>query len=182
MQRAIVVPAILAPGALDELKQWLAISTTQDDSSLLALLHASLDMCEAFTGQMPLAVSCDETRPAVRDWQTLATRPVRAITAVEGIASNGTRTVLPVDSYEMDIDAHGTARTRLTRRISETRITVRLSAGIASDWASLPDALRQGILGLAAHRYRQRDIDSAKSHPPAAIAALWSPWRLMRLT
>ena len=60
MKRAIVTPAEMAGAALDELKSWLAITTTRDDACLVTLLHAALDMCEAFTGLMPLAAICEE--------------------------------------------------------------------------------------------------------------------------
>jgi uncharacterized phiE125 gp8 family phage protein len=59
---------------------------------------------------------------------------------------------------------------------------VRLSVGIAADWASLPPALKHGVIRLAAHYYRDRDTGSQRTAaPPASVAALWQPWRAMRL-
>ena len=95
MKRAILVPRVLSPGALDELKNWLAISTTQDDPALLALLGSAIDMCEAFTRIMPLEATCEEVLAATRDWQCLATLPVQAITAVDGLRPDGTRQCRP---------------------------------------------------------------------------------------
>lgn len=54
MKRAIVAAATLAPAALAELKDWLGITTTGEDTSLAAQLRAALETCEAFTGTMPL--------------------------------------------------------------------------------------------------------------------------------
>jgi hypothetical protein len=45
----------------------------------------------------------------------------------------------------------------------------------------LPEGIRQGALRLAAHQYRERDVDAPQPVPPAAVAALWRPWRRMRL-
>ena len=56
-----------------------------------------------------------------------------------------------------------------------------VTAGLAADWAGLPDGLRHGVIRLAAHHYRERDAASAAASPPAAVAALWRPWRAMRL-
>ena len=48
------------------------------------------------------------------------------------------------------------------------------------DWGDVPPALNEGILRCAAHLYRARETDDG-SAPPAAVAALWRPWRMLRL-
>lgn len=95
MKRAIIAPANLAGPALDELKGWLAITTSGDDPALETLLRGALDMCEGFTGQMPLECTCEEILPASGEWQVLAARPVQAVTAVDGIPAEGPRFALP---------------------------------------------------------------------------------------
>ena len=59
MKRAIITPAVLAPTALSELKDWLGITTSGDDAQLTALLRMALDLCEDFTGTMPLQQDCE---------------------------------------------------------------------------------------------------------------------------
>lgn len=172
MKRVILTPAVVAGTAVDALKQWLAISTAGEDAMLTALLRASLDMCEGFTGIMPLETQCEEVLAASGEWQFLNTRPVQAIIGIDA---------LPSDTYEVDLDANGGGMVRLTRPVSASRIAVRFTAGLAPDWDSLPDSLRHGIIRLAAHHYRARDGNPGMS-PPAAVAALWRPWRRMRLT
>ena len=61
---------------------------------------------------------------------------------------------------------------------SADRVEVDLTAGIAADWTSLPDALRQGIVRLAAHLFVERENGVPA---PAIVTALWRPWRRMRL-
>ena len=182
MKRAIVTPAPLSPAALAELKQWLGISTAQDDAPLNALLRAGLDICEAFTGAMPIEAGCEEVLPLSGEWQSFATRPVQAITAVQGIAADGTRTDLAVSAYAVELDADGGGRVQVTLPGDATRIAVRFTAGLAPGWEALPEALRHGILRLAAHQHRERETSGAGPLPPAAVAALWRPWRRMRLT
>ena len=92
----------LSDAALDELKQWLAITTARDDALLLRLIEAAHDLCLRFTGS-------EETA-----------------------------------------------------------------------WQNIPQPLRHGIIRYAAHQYRERDAGSSDA-PPAAVAALWGPYRRMRL-
>lgn len=181
MKRAIVVPAILAGAALDELKDWLAITTTSDDATLTALLRSALELCEAFTGQIPLEALCEEILPPNTAWQKLATRPVMAVTGIDCLGSNNSRSPIPAEEYAFELDADGSAKIRLLRIGQCRRFAVRFTAGMATDWVHLPDGLRQGALRLAAYYYRQRDEVEMRPLPPAAVAALWQPWRQMRL-
>lgn len=181
MKRLIVTPAVLPPMALAELKQWLGITTAHDDAPLAALLRAGLDLCEAFTGLMPLEAECEDTLPACTDWQRLSTRPVQAITQVESIAANGTRTALAVSAYAVDLDAQGIGRVRVTDGGAASRLAVRYVAGLASGWDQLPEALCHGLVRLAAHQHRERESNGANAAPPASVAALWRPWRQVRL-
>lgn len=182
MKRAIIVPAVLASAALDELKDWLAITTPRDDTGLTGLLRASLEMCEAFTGQMPLEAVCEEVLVTGSAWQMLQTRPVQSITGVEAIEADGSRSTLTPDQYALDMEADGSALVRVPQPGTASRMAVRFNAGMAPDWASLPDGIRHGVLRLSAHNYRQRDLDAMNPVPPAAVAALWRSWRRMRLT
>jgi uncharacterized phiE125 gp8 family phage protein len=181
MKRAIVAPAIVAGAALDELKEWLAITTPRDDAVLTSLLHSALEMCEAFTGQMPLEALCEEVLAASGFWQSLQTRPVQAVAGIEALLPDATRFPLPSQDYAIDLDANGGARVRLLRQSGSGRIAVRFTAGMTASWAALPDSLRQGILRLAAHHYTQRSSEATDAAPPAAVAALWRPWRRLRL-
>ncbi len=182
MKRAIVTPAVLAPVALSDLKDWLGITTGGDDAQLAALLRAALDACEDFTSTMPLQQLCEEVLPVSSSWLTLAARPVQAITSVEGIPAEGARFALPPADYEIELDYDGAGKVRVSNPGSAGRIAVRFTAGLAAGWSGLPDPLRHGALRLAAHQYRAREDDmSSAAIPPAAVAALWRPWRRLRL-
>lgn len=185
MKRAIVAPPALSPAALAELKAWLGISTTRDDAELTGLIGAALELCEGFTGTMPLQAGCEEMLPASGEWQVLATRPVQAITGLAAIDATGTRTTVSVADYEIDIDADGAGMVRLLRPTTQTRVIVQFVAGMATEWADLPEAIRQGTMRLAAFQHRERDaekpLSASAANPPAAVAALWRPWRRMRL-
>lgn len=181
MKRQIVTPAALSSAALAELKQWLSITTTADDAPLAALLRTALETCESFTGAMPLASTCEEMLPLRSGWQALATRPVQAITGLYGLPVEGARFALPADAYAVELDADGGGRVRVYTPGAAVRIAVRFTAGLSASWEALPDGLRHGVLRLAAHQHRERESAGAAPLPPAAVAALWRPWRRLRL-
>lgn len=180
MNRVILTPATLPSSALAELKQWLGITTGYDDDALASLLATALETCEAFTGLLPLECTCEEILPATRDWSSLATRPAQAITALENLAADGTRAPVPASDYALDLEADGTGRVRLLSHATG-RLAVRFTAGLASHWDTLPETLRHGIVRLAAHQHREREGSGASPLPPASVAALWRPWRRIRL-
>lgn len=51
---------------------------------------------------------------------------------------------------------------------------------LSPDWNAVPEPLRQGIVRLVAHLFSHRDAADA-GPPPTAVAALWRPYRQMRL-
>jgi uncharacterized phiE125 gp8 family phage protein len=57
---------------------------------------------------------------------------------------------------------------------------VRYSAGLAADWAGLPEPLTQGVLRLTGHLFASRS-GNGEGEPPAAVTALWRPYRLLRV-
>lgn len=181
MKRAIVTRVDPSPSALAELKDWLAIATAQDDAALTDLLRTSLETCEAFTGVMPVATVCEEMLPACGGWQTLTTRPVQAITAIEAVSATGARTPIAASDYAVELDADGAGRVEVAPQAGAKRTAVTFTAGLAPDWDSLPETLRHGIMRLAAHQYRERDGSGAGPLPPASVAALWRPWRQVRI-
>lgn len=181
MTRAIIVPADVSGAALTDLKAWLAITTTHDNAALTHLLQAALDLCEGFTGSLPLASTCEERLRTASCWQELHTRPVQAIIKLEALSVSGLRSPIDPTLYEFDLLENGKGRVRLHSLPATSRIVVTFAAGLAPDWASLPEGLRHGVLRLAAHNYRERDASGTAAQPPAAVTALWRPYRQLRL-
>jgi len=113
-------------------------------------------------------------------WQRLSAGPVRAIGTVERIGADGSAVVLGAADYAVDIDAEGGGWVRLTGGASTGRVRVTATVGLASDRNAVPEPLRQGIVRLVGHLFAQRDGGSGE--PPAAVTALWRPYRRMRLS
>ena len=169
----IVVPA----EALAAAKEFLRVGHDGEDALIGSLAAGAAELCERFTGLVLLARTFEETLPAKSGWQRLGRTPVRSISEVDGLTGVDAAP-LPPDAYSIDIDADGEGWVRVTAPGAAERLRIRYEAGLASGWADLPEALRHGIVRLAAHLYSQRGGDAP---PPAAVTALWRPWRRLRL-
>jgi uncharacterized phiE125 gp8 family phage protein len=181
MKRAILTPVEPTPAALADLKAWLGIAATRDDAQLADLLRTALETCEAFTGVVPLSVSCEEVLQVRAGWQQLSARPVQSITQLALLDISGARTPLAPNAYDLDLGADGVGSVRLNAPCPRGRLVVTFTAGLAPDWGSLPEGLYHGVMRLAAYQYRERDAATDGPVPPASVAALWRPWRLLRL-
>lgn len=181
MQRTVKTPADLSGAALDDLKGWLGISRPKEDALLISLLGASVAMCEAFTGQAPIEQIFEESIPGTAGAHRLSTRPVRVPLSVERIGQDNAQFPLAESEYDFAVSVDRTATVTLANDIETSAVIVTFEAGIADDWSEVPDALKQGMIRLAAFHYRDREMDSDAA-PPASVAALWRPWRQVRLT
>lgn len=174
---------VLPPEAAGAAKGFLRVERPDEDGLIEGLTAAAAELCEAFTGQALLARAFSETMPASRAWQRLSRTPVRAITGVEALPADGPAQALASGAYAIDIDARGDGWVRLAEPGEARRIRVAYEAGVVVDWADLPAALRHGILRMAAHFYTRRTAENGRGgeEPPAAVTALWRPYRRLRL-
>lgn len=178
---AVEAAADAAPASLAEAKAYLRIEAEDEDALIAGLIRAATGLCERFVGQALIARDAQEIVPASAAWRRLSLTPVIAIAGVEAIGADGAGVALPIEGYAIDIDGNGDGWVRLTIPSEATRVRVTYSAGMGDDWNFVPEALRQGIVRLVAHLYAHRD-DPREAAPPACVAALWRPWRRMRLS
>lgn len=181
MGMAVEAPAAATPVALDEVKAFLRLEAGEEDALVAGLVRSATALCERFVGRALISREVVETLPASGAWRRLSVTPVIAVTGVEAIGEDGSSEALAVGDYEIDIDAHGDGWVRLTAPEEARRVRVTYEAGLGVDWNAVPEPLRQGITRLAAHLYAHRDA-ADEAGPPAAVAALWRPWRRMRLS
>jgi uncharacterized phiE125 gp8 family phage protein len=164
------------PVSLAEAQAFARVETGEEEALLAGLLRSATGLCEAFTGQLLMARGFEELLPAGGAWQRLGVTPVRAIETVERVAADGSAAALLPGELEVDIDSRGDGWVKIS---GEGRVRVRGQAGLAGDANGVPEPLRQGILRLTAHFYANRDGEGGE--PPAAVTALWRPYRRMRL-
>lgn len=185
MRRTIVEPADVSGAPLAELKTWLGISRPNEDELLISLLLTSLDTCEAYTGQAPLSQLFQERIPVRAGRYSLTSRPITALLQAEVVAQDGALTALGSEDFVFELDANGHATFRLFADAEGQAVALQVQTGLAANWDTIPAALKQGLIRLAAFHYRDRDRtgnskkDAASA--PASVTALWRPWRTVRL-
>jgi uncharacterized phiE125 gp8 family phage protein len=166
--------------AVDEAKLFARIEGDEEDALIGSLIATAIRQCEAFCAQILLQRNFVDRLSVSHIWQRVAVTPVVSITNVMGIPAVGAPFAFPVDAYAIDIDANGDGWVRMIAPGLATRIDVSGVSGVASGWGTVPEVLRQGVLRLVSHLYAVRDR-SDDPGPPAAVAALWRPWRRMRI-
>ncbi|KQT34671.1 hypothetical protein ASG29_00415 [Sphingomonas sp. Leaf412] len=170
---AVTLPPGDRDAALDAVRAQLRVETAQDDALIVAFAETALGLAERYTGRALLLRAMVAEMPAAAGWQLLPVAPVRAITAV---AAGRPAAVLAAGTFAVDIDAAGAGWIRADGVAAP--LTVTIEAGEAASWAAIPAAIRQGVVLLAAHLFGDRE---GRQAPPAAVAALWRPFRDLKL-
>ena len=162
---------------ISEAQAYVRIETGEEEALLAGLIRTASALCEAFISQVVIARPFECQLPASGCWERLSITPVRSITELAGLDATGLATPLAADAYSVDIDFNGDGWVRTSQAV--TRIQVSGTAGMADDENGVPEPIRQGVLRLVAHLFTARDGEGGE--PPAAVTALWRPYRRMRL-
>lgn len=171
--------------SLPEVQAFVRVERGEEEALLAGMVRTASALCEAFTNRVLIARSFSETLPVSGGWQRLTLSPVRSIDLVEAMTADGGAVALAATAYAVDIDASGDGWVRLTDTGTAVRVRVTASAGMASGTNEVPEPLRHGILRLVGHLFASRDgggAAGAGGEPPAAVTALWRPYRRMRLS
>ncbi len=174
------IPPALLEGARAAAKAYLRLDAAEEDALIDQLLAQAAALAEAFTAQRLLIRAGVELVPAQSCWTRLSTAPIRALVTMAVLDANGAAQPVPAAAYQWDVTAEGDGWVRIMGPVPGNRLRLTLSAGLAANWAALPEAVQLGILRLTAHSYSHRDAGD-DAGPPAA-AALLRPWRRMRLS
>jgi uncharacterized phiE125 gp8 family phage protein len=164
------------PVALAELKSFLRISVSDEDALLAGLVRAAAELCEAFTGRALIERNVAEVAATATVHIRLGAGPVRAIESVASLDEEGTAVPLATEDFAAEIDAAGEGLVTLRAPVAARRLRISYRAGMAADWNAVPEMLRHGIIRLAAQYYLRRG-ETRDAEVPAAVTALWRPWR-----
>lgn len=159
---------------LAEAQAFARIETGEEEALGAGLIRSASALCEAFIGQVVIERPFAEQLPANSEWQRLVTTPVRSI---EGVLHNNS--LLAATAYATDIESHGYGWVRVTDPAVKGTIEITGRAGMATSQNGVPEPVRQGVLRLVAHLFSARDGHGGEI--PAAVTALWRPYRRMRL-
>jgi uncharacterized phiE125 gp8 family phage protein len=160
---------------LAEAQAFARIETGDEEAILAGLIRSASCLCEAFLGKAVIERGFAETICPSPEWQRLETFPVRSIS---GASAGGS--ALPAAAYSTDIDATGCGWVRIVDPSIEGVVEVTGTAGMALSQNGVHEAIRQGVLRLVAHLFTSRD--AAGDEIPAAVTALWRPFRRVRIS
>lgn len=173
----MAAPGIAEPSVtLSEAQAYVRVETGEEEAVLAGLIRTASALCEAFLNQVVIARSFSEDVVGDGGWQQLRVAPVRAIASAELLMSDGSSRPIAASEYAVDIDRNGEGWVRLP---PGRRVRIAGQAGLSVDANNVPEPLRQGVLRLVAHLFATRD--GSGGEPPAAVTALWRPYRRLRL-
>ena len=178
---------------VDALKAHLRLGSGFADQDLqepvlASFLRAAVAAVEARTGKVLLARSFALT---LTDWatpsdQVLPVAPVSAVTQVERVTQEGTRSDLDLATLWLDRDSQ-TPRLRARGAVlpsvpARGSVVVHFLAGFAPIWDGVPADLRQAVLMLAAHYYEYRhDTGLSDGCMPFGVSSLIERFRHVRI-
>lgn len=165
---------------LAEVRAYVRVDADTDDIVLSACVSAAIGYAEQFTRQILIRRGATETVTAGTGWQILSAMPVQSVLNVVGIPAEGAAFALDNSAWEAKFSSRGEAYVRILQPGIAGRAELSLAAGLAPDWASLPEPLRLGLLRLAAYFFANRD-SADDAGPPAAALALLLPWRRVQI-
>lgn len=179
------------PVSLNEARGWLRMGTTADDAVVAQLVRAATSICEAFIGQWLIVRAAEEAvplragaaRPSGQPGARLSARPVTAVDGVTLILPDGSERAVGADGYRATIARDGTAHVAVHDAQGARAVRIAYRAGLAPGANAVPEAIRQGIVRMVQYLHEARDgaHEGAGTAPPAAVAALWQPWRRLTL-
>jgi uncharacterized phiE125 gp8 family phage protein len=177
----LLTPAAVTAVALADLKAYLRLDHDGEDALLTDLVRAAARVAEDFTGLTLLTSTWRESFAGHQArYLRLSRAPAQAVLAVGVTPPGGSETVLApadyallwTDTRELVIDVNTVVSPQAAIRVDYT-------AGLTADINRLPEGLRHGLTRLVAHWFIHRDDDGPAL--PTAVAALWQPYRTLRL-
>lgn len=162
--------------SLSEAQAFARVETGEEEAVLAGLVRSASALAEAFLNRVVIAREFTVDVAGSGNWERLPLTPVRSINSVVAVDSSGAETVLQSGDYAVDIDPAGDGWVKTSK---SSRVRVTGSAGMAIDENGVPEPVRQGVLRLVAHLFTARDGEGGE--PPAAVTALWRPYRRLRL-
>lgn len=160
---------------------------TLQDEVLKSFLRAAMAAIEARTGKALIARAFAWTLASWRgaEGQVFPIAPVQALTALELVARDGTRTAQPGDSYWLEQNSAfpqlRPAGACLPGIPKAGTAVVSFVAGYGAAFADIPADLRQAVMLLAAHYYEYRN-ETALSDGcmPFGVTSLIERYRALR--
>lgn len=174
----ILKPPSVEPISLAELSSYLKLDDDADAARLASLVRTAREACELFLGSALVERQVRLRTALAGPRFYLSGGPVAHIEALSQFIG-AAETVLDPALYPLQEQASRTYIDLSGCPIGAV-IQADYTIGLGPDWNAVPEAIRQGIMRLAAHQYEYRS-SPAVAALPNAVTALWQPYRKVRI-
>lgn len=173
-QAVLVTPAASEPLTLAEIKLFLRVDGSEEDSLLNTLTTVAREMAEKYLGRVLITQSWQMSQVYIAGQSvSLVPTPVQSVTQV-AVELNGVETVLDAGDYELTLPGN---MLKLKTAPVADKIIIDFTAGYG-DAEDIPAPIRQGILHCINYLYHHRE-QTAELCPEAK--ALWEPYCEVRV-
>ena len=173
------------PLTLQDAKDWLRVSSSDEDITIAALISTTRDRVERHTG----LILIDQTWRLLLDaWPVdrcirSPLRPLKSLDSVRVRDAAGVPTVLLASAFEVDSSSARIApRSDMMQPGQQLAgIELDITVGFGTTTATLPATLRQAMRSLLAFHFENRGDGSLPIQMPEDVLRLLAPFRLRRL-
>lgn len=187
----LVTPPVEEPISLSEAKEFMRITSSDDDALITALIPAARLIIESYIRQAIIEQTWDLSLDFVPGdiWLQLYPAPLREIVHVQTEKRDGTtETDTTLSNYRTDTNSEPG---RIILKEGETwpidlqlgdSFRIRFKVGIGVDASEVDEALKTACKMLTLHLYENRDVCAELSSVsmPMVIKALLHPYIVMR--
>lgn len=192
MALTLVTAATREPVSLEEAKDHLRYTATDQDALIDALIRTALESVEQFTSRAVITQTWDLKRDRFPSSAAAPLRvpraPLQSVTSITYIDNDGVSQTWASSEYDVDAPSGPLApRGRILPAYSKTwpttrevmnAVTVRFIAGYGDDGGDAPASIRQAMLLTISHLFQNREDVvvgvSAIELPQGVPALLWN--------
>jgi uncharacterized phiE125 gp8 family phage protein len=187
MSILVITPATSEPLTTSDVKDFLRVDSSDEDTLIGVLITAARSMAEAYTMRILMTTTIEEfydgfpdyRNPRDRDILYLSRGPIQSITSVKYVDTLGDEQTVSSDNYRTDLVSEP-ARISSDNGWTATKdtvnaVVVRYLCGYSSS-SDVPAPIRQAMLLIIGEMYEKRQ-DSIKRLPTAA-EYLMNPFRV----
>ena len=181
-------PPAVEPLDLADVKNFLRIDHSNDDSLVSSLISSAGEICEKVTG---LSLINRSYSLYIDSWKNgvlfLPQPPLVSVTVINTYAEDDSSTVYSSDNYYVDnlgvggrvVLKHGSVAP-IVGRVSNG-IEVQYVAGFGTASSDIPSLIQQGMKQLIAHLYENRGDSADKALELSGAAAIFKSYRRVSL-
>ena len=183
MRLKLKTAPLVEPITLDEAKLHLRVDSAEDNVLISALITTARQLAEQETKRAFIMQTWQMYLDSAPAEIEIPKPPLQQVIDIKVISEAGDESIVNSTLYDVDWSQNSPGRVRLKSGYSWpthrgfASFIVEFKAGYGDAAATVPEALKQGILQLVAHFYENREAEEI----PKGIKALFWPFKILRI-